>query len=81
MNTESKKFAHQIGKAIKAIEAKFENKVTPTAINNVARQPNLIRQFLRHIDLSGFEIPAAPTNWRANCETECAFWFGYYAKS
>ena len=47
-------------------------------MGNVARRPDLMLSYLRHLDLSGFDIPAPPIGWRPNNEQEGRFWIGYY---
>ena len=53
-------------------------KIAPGAMGNVARRPDLMAAYLRHLDLSGVDIPLPPPGWAANNEHEGKFWIGYY---
>ncbi len=73
-------YAYEIGKAFRGIKNSFGNKITPTAEGNVARRPDLMRAYLRHLDLSEFVLPEPPEGWKANDETPTCFWLGFYAQ-
>lgn len=70
-------YAYDVGAALGAICDRYGDKVTATAMGNISDRPNLIRTYLRHLDLSGFDIPAKPDGWRPGAASS-SFWVGYY---
>lgn len=54
------------------------DKITATAMGNISMRPDLMRTYLRHLDLAGYDIPAKPEAWRPGAEAQTSFWLGYY---
>ncbi len=71
-------YAYDMGATLGAIRAEHSDKITATAIGNISMRPDLMRAYLRHLDLSGYDIPAKPATWHPNSETQMSFWLGYY---
>lgn len=78
-------YAYDMGAVFASICEKFCasgfgpcKKITPGAMGNVSRRPDLIVTHLRHLDLSGFDIPLPPDGWKPSNEQEGKFWIGYY---
>jgi hypothetical protein len=55
-----------------------DRKVTATVLGNIAMRPDLMRTYLRYFDLSGFDFPEIPANWKPGANSESRFWLGYY---
>jgi hypothetical protein len=70
-------YAYDVGAALGAICDRYGDKVTATAMGNISDRPNLLRTYLRHLDLSGFDIPAKPDGWRPGAASS-SFWVVYY---
>jgi len=70
-------YAYDVGAALGAICDRYGDKVTATAMNNISANPSIIRMQLRHLDLSGFDIPEKPEGWRVGAPSS-SFWIGYY---
>lgn len=70
-------YAYDVGAALGAICDRYGDKVTATAMGNISDRPNLIRTYLRHLDLSDFDIPVKPDGWRPGAASS-SFWVGYY---
>lgn len=71
-------YAYDMGAAFAVICADYGDKITATAMGNISMRPDLMRTYLRHIDLSGYGIPAKPEAWRPGAEAQTSFWLGYY---
>ena len=71
-------YAYDVGAVFGAICARDGDKITATAMGNISMRPDLMRTYLRHIDLSGYDIPEKPAEWRAGAEAQTSFWLGYY---
>ena len=78
-------YAYDMGAVFAAICEKFCasgfapcKKITPCAMGNISRRPDLMVTHLRHLDLSGFEITSPPAGWKPGLEQESRFWLGYY---
>ena len=71
-------YAYDIGAVFGAICAKYSDRITATAMGNISIRPDLMRTYLRHIDLAGYDIPAKPETWRPGAEAQTSFWRGYY---
>lgn len=74
-------YAYDMGAVFGAICARYGDKITATAMGNISTRPDLMRTYLRHIDLSGYDIPAKPDAWRPGAEAQTSFWLGYYHSS
>ena len=70
-------YPYDVGAVLAAICECYGDKITATAVNNISGRPALIRSYLRHLDLSDFDIPAKPAGWRAGAPSS-SFWLGYY---
>ena len=70
-------YAYDVGAALAAICDRYGDKVTATAMGNISDRPNLLRTYLRHLDLSCFDIPEKPDGWRPGAASS-SFWLGYY---
>ncbi len=70
-------YPYEVGAALAAICERHGDKITATTMSNVSGRPDLIRSYLRHLDLSDFDIPAKPAGWRAGVPPYI-FWLGYY---
>lgn len=70
-------YPYDVGAALGAICERYGDKVTAAAMNNISTNPSIIRIQLRHLDLSGFDIPEKPDGWRAGAPSH-SFWVGYY---
>lgn len=70
-------YAYDVGAALGAICDRYGDKVTATAMGNISDRPDLIRSYLRHLDLSDFDIPSKPAGWRPTAAS-FSFWRGYY---
>lgn len=71
-------YAYQVGAVFAAICAKHGNNITAVAAGNIATRPDLMMRYVRHLDLSEFQIPDRPEHWRADGRTSGRFWLGYY---
>ena len=71
-------YAYDMGAAFGAICADHCDKITATAMGNISMRPDLMRTYLRHLDLAGYDIPAKPEAWRPGAEARTSFWLGYY---
>lgn len=70
-------YAYDVGAALGLICDRYGDKVTASAMNNISVNPSIIRVQLRHLDLSGFDIPEKPAGWRVGAPSS-SFWIGYY---
>lgn len=70
-------YPYDVGAVLAAICERHGDKITATAMGNISGRPDLIRSYLRHLDLSDFDIPAKPAGWRAGAPSS-SFWLGYY---
>lgn len=71
-------YAYDVGATFGAICADHDDKITATAMGNISMRPDLMRTYLRHLDLAGYDIPAKPDAWRPGAEAQTSFWLGYY---
>ena len=71
-------YSYDMGAAFGAICATHGDKITATAMGNVSMRPDLMRTYLRHLDLAGYDIPAKPEDWRPGADAQTRFWSGYY---
>lgn len=71
-------YAYDMGAAFGAICADHGDKITATAMGNISMRPDLMRTYLRHLDLAGYDIPAKPEAWRPGAAAHTSFWLGYY---
>lgn len=71
-------YSYDVGSVLAAICREHGDEVTATAIGNISTRPDLLPKFLRHIDLSDFDLPEKPANWRSNAYEQSKFWLGYY---
>ena len=67
-----------MGAAFGAICAAHGDQITATAMGNISMRPDLMRTYLRHIDLAGYDFPQKPDAWRPGAEAQTSFWLGYY---
>lgn len=74
----AKDYAYECGAAFAAICAQHGDRISATAMGNISMRPDLMRVYLRHINLDGFTIPEKPTGWRPGAEAQTSFWLGYY---
>jgi hypothetical protein len=75
-------YAHDCGAALAAISAANHGRITATAMGNISLRPDLLRSYLRHLDLSGFDIPDKLPGWSPSAREQGRFWIGFYrAKS
>ena len=75
---EEPNYAYDTGAVFAAICADYGDKITATAMGNISMRPDLMRTYLRHLDLTDYEIPAKPEAWRPGAEAQTSFWLGYY---
>ncbi len=71
-------YAYDMGAAFAAVCAAHGEKITATAMGNISMRPDLLCTYLRHLDLTGYDIPAKPEDWRPGAEAQTSFWIGYY---
>lgn len=71
-------YAYDMGAVFGAICARYGDKITATAMGNISMRPDLMRTYLRHLDLAGYDIPAKPEEWHPGAEAQTSFWLGYY---
>jgi hypothetical protein len=71
-------YAYDVGAVFGAICARHGDQITATAMGHISMRPDLIRIYLRHLDLSDFDIPAKPPGWRPRGTASSSFWLGYY---
>jgi len=71
-------YAYDMGAAFAAICADHGDKITATAMGNISMRPDLMRTYLRHLDMADYDIPAKPEAWRPGAEAQTSFWLGYY---
>lgn len=71
-------YAYDMGAAFATICAANGDKITATAMGNISMRPDLMRTYLRHIDLAGYDIPTKPEAWCPGTEAQTSFWLGYY---
>ena len=70
-------YAYDVGATLGAITDRYGDKITATAMGNISANPACLQVQLRHLDLSGFDIPEKPAGWRAGAPS-ASFWIGYY---
>ncbi len=73
-----KNYAYDCGAAFASICAQHGDQITATAMGNISMRPDLMRAYLRHINLDGYAIPEKPDGWRPGAESQTSFWLGYY---
>lgn len=71
-------YAYDVGAVFGSLCERYGDKITATAMGNISMRPDLMRTYLRHLDLSGYDIPAKPVAWRPGAEAQTSFWLGYY---
>lgn len=72
------RYAYELGKTFRRISDIHRNKITDVTVGNIGNRPDLISAYLRHLDLSGYELPVKPDNWQPGAEQSSEFWLGYY---
>lgn len=70
-------YPYAVGAVLGAICDRYSDKITAAAMNNISVNPACLRVQLRHLDLSAFDIPPKPADWRAGAPSS-SFWLGYY---
>jgi hypothetical protein len=71
-------YAYDMGAVFGTICATHGDKITATAMGNISMRPDLMRTYLRHLDLAGYDIPGKPKDWLHGAEAQTSFWLGYY---
>jgi hypothetical protein len=78
-------YTYECGKVLAAICKKYcqnglapDRNITAATLGNIAMRPDLMRTYLRHLNLSGFGLPEKPVYWKPGSESEVRFWLGYY---